>query len=243
MRFQFTLLLLTSLFFEMASAKDATDPRVDARVAEVKKVIKNFHFVSAGAKEADPENFGVYRGAVPIAMPMDDEQTPHLQEKMIEGVAALKSLGIKTIIDLETSKTLRNAEAAAARVNQVQFISIPLPPLFLRPPASKMEQIRSLLKDTRNYPIYIHCRHGQDRTGMITGFYRVEIEGMNPKLAYQEMLELGFHNLRRGPWEIGYDCYFKEKTGLKVPFYCHLIPTFQEVSMDDLERASGLRPL
>jgi tyrosine-protein phosphatase SIW14 len=40
---------------------------------------------------------------------------------------------------------------------------------------------------------YIHCEHGQDRTGLIVGLYRVRVEGWSKKTAYKEMLAHGFH--------------------------------------------------
>ena len=39
---------------------------------------------------------------------------------------------------------------------------------------------------------YVHCEHGQDRTGEVVGFYRLK-EGTNAATAYAEMLKNGFH--------------------------------------------------
>jgi hypothetical protein len=51
---------------------------------------------------------------------------------------------------------------------------------------------------------YVHCEHGQDRTGLIIGAYRVKVEHWTKEQAYQEMLRFGFHPLLRGlcwSWE------------------------------------------
>ena len=47
-------------------------------------------------------------------------------------------------------------------------------------------------------PVYVHCSHGRDRTGLIVGLYRVFIEGASPALARQEMDAAGFRPFNRG---------------------------------------------
>ena len=41
--------------------------------------------------------------------------------------------------------------------------------------------------------VFVHCQHGQDRTGLIIGVYRVRIEHWKKAAAYREMLSHGFH--------------------------------------------------
>lgn len=41
-------------------------------------------------------------------------------------------------------------------------------------------------------PVYVHCRHGSDRTGMAVAFYRMQQEGMSPKDAIAEARKFGF---------------------------------------------------
>ena len=57
---------------------------------------------------------------------------------------------------------------------------------------------------------YVHCAHGQDRTGLVIGLERVIDEGWTPKAAHDEMLKLGFHPLFEG-----LNHYFEEKTGFE----------------------------
>jgi tyrosine-protein phosphatase SIW14 len=40
---------------------------------------------------------------------------------------------------------------------------------------------------------FIHCEHGQDRTGIIVGCYRVWKMGWSKDKAWAEMLQCGFH--------------------------------------------------
>lgn len=49
----------------------------------------------------------------------------------------------------------------------------------------------TLLKDGRC--VYVHCEHGDDRTGVAIAARRVFVEGWDPERALQEMFERGFH--------------------------------------------------
>lgn len=45
---------------------------------------------------------------------------------------------------------------------------------------------------TTNQPVYIHCRHGSDRTGLATAIYRIQEQGWPIKKALAEAKSLGF---------------------------------------------------
>jgi hypothetical protein len=58
------------------------------------------------------------------------------------------------------------------------------------------DTVRSTLKfmhDRNNQPVYVHCAHGHDRTGMIVALYQVCYLHAKPDDAYREMLTRG-HN-------------------------------------------------
>ena len=58
-----------------------------------------------------------------------------------------------------------------------------------------IEQFLSLLDDQDKRPIFVHCFHGSDRTGVLLAMYRMAREGWDMKSAYQEMKACGFHGL------------------------------------------------
>ena len=43
-------------------------------------------------------------------------------------------------------------------------------------------------------PIYVHCRHGSDRTGMVIALYRINHDGWSPDRALREAEQYGFGN-------------------------------------------------
>lgn len=127
-----------------------------------------------------------------------------------KGLTKLKNeRGIKTIINLEDSASNVKKEAAWAQKLGIEYKSFPTDS-FSRPDDTKVAEILDLLSDQTRYPILIHCKHGEDRTGMMVGLFRVFAEQWTPKAAYQEMLDLGFHKIL---WAL--DNYYKEKTGLR----------------------------
>jgi protein tyrosine/serine phosphatase len=46
-------------------------------------------------------------------------------------------------------------------------------------------------RGTRTF--YVHCQHGQDRTGLVIGEYRVLHEGWITRAAWREMIDHGYH--------------------------------------------------
>ena len=53
--------------------------------------------------------------------------------------------------------------------------------------------------------VYVHCLHGQDRTGTMIAMYRIAHDGWDANRAYQEMLSCGFRpylgNLTAGVYD------------------------------------------
>jgi len=51
--------------------------------------------------------------------------------------------------------------------------------------------------DEKRQPVFVHCQHGADRTGMMTAIYRVVVEGWSKEDAVAEMTEggFGFHSI------------------------------------------------
>lgn len=157
---------------------------------------------------APPANFqkvrdGLYRGGHPDAAQLD----------------YLRSIGVKTIVDLEVGDFVEawpwdiSAEERNARARGFTFVRKPMS--AFEPAVSdrfdeQIDSITTLLAESANGPIYVHCKHGQDRTGLVIGIERVFVEHWAPADAYAEMLTIGFH-----PGFIGLNHYFEEKTGFE----------------------------
>lgn len=116
----------------------------------------------------------IYRGAQPLK----------------EGYAVLKKLGIKTVVNLRsTHSEKKEVEAAGMK-------SIEVPMSMLKDVDVKViNNIIDIMADPDNQPVYVHCKLGQDRTGIVIAAYRMKIEGWPLKDAEAEMQAFGFNDM------------------------------------------------
>jgi protein tyrosine/serine phosphatase len=121
---------------------------------------------------------GIYRGRRP------DQAT--LQN--------LKALGVKTILNLEDDSGAVAKEKKSVAKLGMNFISEPMSG-FWSPDDHEVDQIEAIMADTSRRPLFVHCLHGEDRTGLIVGLFRVFSQGWKPADAYKEMLAKGFHQI------------------------------------------------
>lgn len=115
--------------------------------------------------------------------------------------------GVTTVINLESSTEYINQEAKVTKSLGLTYFSVPFIS-YLPPKDADVNKVLGLLRDSTHFPVLVHCQHGEDRTGMIIGLYRVEVEGWAPAKAYQEMLAMGFTKEL-----VPLDNYFKKRTG------------------------------
>jgi tyrosine-protein phosphatase SIW14 len=117
---------------------------------------------------------GLYRGGQPSA----------------EGVTWLKSIGIKTVLNLrhyhgDTEK--QQVESVGLRYERIPLTSRDAPS------AAEVARFLALVRDPKLRPLYVHCEHGVDRTGAMMAVYRMEEEGWSNDDAFAEMESFGAH--------------------------------------------------
>src|SRR2546430_2746714 len=67
--------------------------------------------------------------------------------------------------------------------------------------AVKVKNAIRQMRYLKNGKIFVHCEHGQDRTGLVVACYRVQAEGWSKAKAEKEMFDHGFHKILHGLWE------------------------------------------
>jgi hypothetical protein len=102
---------------------------------------------------------------------------------------------IRTILKLNYED--EGSDAAAA----VPVIQIPMPPRdlaqsFIVAADACVARALVALCDPNHWPIFVHCTHGQDRTGLLVGEFRVRMQGWSITQAWDEMIRQGYH------WEL-----------------------------------------
>jgi tyrosine-protein phosphatase SIW14 len=108
------------------------------------------------------------------------------------GFELLKEKGIKTIVNLRDEHYMQRSEAELIKRMGLAYVSIDMDP-FLPPGDEKIERFLKLVTGDKAAPTFVHCLHGQDRTGMIVGIYRMIVHGHDFARAFEEMVSLGFH--------------------------------------------------
>ncbi len=139
----------------------------------------------------------LYRGAQPTA----------------EGMKQLEKLGVKTIVNLRSSRSDREEiEDTALTYEHISMTT-------WDPDTEDIIRFLQIATDTGRTPVFVHCKHGADRTGTVSAIYRIAVEGWTKDQAIEEMTKGGF----------GYHRIWKE-----------LVEYIREVDIDSLKRHAGL---
>jgi len=101
------------------------------------------------------------------------------------GLSRLRELGINTVINLRGASAQTRAEEAEARALGLNYFNIALPN-WGRPQDARVRRILEIIVAPENGHVFIHCRSGVDRTGMIVAMYRMTNEGWNANDALAE---------------------------------------------------------
>ncbi|HEY9773185.1 MAG TPA: hypothetical protein V6C81_05190 [Planktothrix sp.] len=153
---------------------------VKTAIAEAPNLVPNFEKVDGG----------IWRGSAPTTAALD----------------ALKHDGVKTIVDLRLDGDGVAQESARAKALGVKYYHFALG--FNKPQEKELSDILAVMTDPINQPVFVHCRQGADRTGMLVGLYRRKWQGWTFKQAYVEMRQ---HHFKPFLW------HFKQEVERATP--------------------------
>lgn len=111
-----------------------------------------------------------------------------------EGIRFLKDLDVRTVISLRWNPWVVQAEREIIEAAGMSYESIPLS-YWSWPSDQQVRKFFSIVDDPERRPVFVHCLHGSDRTGMLIAMYRMAREGWDVDSAYAEMRACGFHRL------------------------------------------------
>jgi len=141
---------------------------------------------SAGVPNFGRVNATLFRGAQPDAA----------------GLAHLRDLGVRTIINFRQPSDTWPDEASSAHALALGYVSMPLPALRA-PTDAQVARILALIAASPP-PVFIHCEHGADRTGTLVACYRMQHDGWTFDRAFAEAKLYGF-----SPFQIGMRHYLR----------------------------------
>ena len=103
-----------------------------------------------------------------------------------EGMKRLESLGIKTVVNLRRWHD-DDDELQGTNLSEEHFRMT-----GLNPDDEDVVDFLRVVMDRDRTPVFLHCKHGSDRTGFMTAAYRVIIQGWDRYEAAREMRDGGF---------------------------------------------------
>ena len=116
------------------------------------------------------------------------------------GYQNLKKMGVDIVVDVRLSG--RDKEKKLVNQAGMKFVAIPWHCDL--PRDHVFAEFLALMRENEGKKIFVHCRYGDDRTGMMIAAYRMAVEGWTPKEARKEMEKFGFHRVicpSLGPYE------------------------------------------
>jgi protein tyrosine phosphatase (PTP) superfamily phosphohydrolase (DUF442 family) len=109
------------------------------------------------------------------------------------GLVELKKLGITTIVDLRGEDQPKiNWEEKRAESLGIRFVHIPVSG-WSPPTNEQVVQFLRIFRDSPQEKVFVHCRYGDDRTGVFVAIYRMALEKLPPEQALKEMYFFGFN--------------------------------------------------
>jgi protein tyrosine phosphatase (PTP) superfamily phosphohydrolase (DUF442 family) len=127
------------------------------------------------------------------------------------GLKKLAARGVKTVINLRGDDKLMLDEEREAESLGMRYFNLPLP-LGGRPSREQIARALALINAPENQPVFVHCRKGADRTGVVVAAYRITHDHWTGAEAQREADEYGMGWWQRGKKDFISD-YFRDRGG------------------------------
>ena len=102
-----------------------------------------------------------------------------------DGLQKLRTMGVKTVVNLRGEDDHTRAEGEEARTLGLGYYNVALPE-FSKPKDEEVQRVLDIINAPENQPVFVHCRRGEDRTGTIIACYRITHDGWNAADAKKE---------------------------------------------------------
>ena len=108
-----------------------------------------------------------------------------------EGMIQLKELGIKTIVNLRSTHSDRD------ELGETGLACKHIKMTTWNTHTEDAVRFLRIVTDSNCTPVFVHCKHGSDRTGTMCAIYRITVQGWSKNQAIEEMTKggFGFHRI------------------------------------------------
>jgi tyrosine-protein phosphatase SIW14 len=104
-----------------------------------------------------------------------------------EGFRNLEKAGVKTVVNL------RSDHDDADLLSGTNLKQVRIGTKAWDPDEDEIVAFLKVVRDRENWPVFVHCAKGQDRTGYCVASYRIVEQGWTPDDAIREMYEFRFN--------------------------------------------------
>ena len=113
-----------------------------------------------------------------------------------EAFDRLQQLGVKTVISLQQPSKAMKQERRLAEQHGMRWVSLPMW-FWWRPSDRQIREFLSLTGDPAHQPVFVHCRQGRNRAGIMVALHRIVHNRWSPQEAYVEARHYGL-----APWNL-----------------------------------------
>ena len=134
------------------------------------------------------------------ALPLQREGLPNLHQvtptlyrggqPTAAGMQQLKAVGVKTVVNLRSFSSDRGEIGDTGLVYEHIYMKA------WHPEREEIIRFLQIVTDKDRTPVFVHCQHGADRTGLMCANYRVAVCGWTKEEAIREMTQGGFGHHR-----------------------------------------------
>jgi len=104
-----------------------------------------------------------------------------------EGFRNLEAAGVKTIVNFRHD----HDDLPLLAGTQLKYLWIPA--RAWKPEEQDLVMFLKVLEDPKNWPVFVHCAEGKDRTGYSVATYRIVVEDWSSDDAIHEMFEFHYN--------------------------------------------------
>ena len=125
------------------------------------------------------------------------EINPHLfrgAQPTAEGLRALAAKGVQVVVRLSLGEEGGASEAADVRALGMEPVTLPWS-VEGEPDRDEVRQFLQVVSDPRHRVVFVHCKRGADRTGVMIAMSRIAFDGWTAERAMQEMRAFHYHDL------------------------------------------------
>ena len=102
----------------------------------------------------------------------------------------LAKMGVKTVLDLRGGPIHKPRERKTVEAAGMRYISMRLSGIWA-PKDEQIGRILAIMQDPAYWPIFLHCRRGDDRLGEVIACYRIAHDHWTNQQAFQEATQNG----------------------------------------------------